>query len=157
MQQQAAYDLNEFMPHKPRQRGLRVAKPVKKRERLRREWLKIVRIVMVAAVFVALIASVLQAQITSMELTDQINTEKDNLATLQNEYAYLTNEAEMKLNSSDVVSYAQQLGLYEPEQSQITYVNRDADESITLPKTGFEQTLNQVAMGAMSIMEYLEQ
>ena len=112
--------------------------------------------IVVGAVVLALIASALEARITSMELTDQINTAKDQLSALQSEYAYLTNEAEMKLNSSDIENAAQGLGLYEPEQSQITYVERDEEDTIVLPKNNLERTLEQVTTGALSIMEYLK-
>ena len=157
MQPQAAYDLEQFMPHEPRQRQrLRVAEPSRKRGVFRREYLVIVQTLVLVIVFLALIGSVLNARTASMELTDQINTAKTDLATLQNEYTYLTNAAEMQLNSSDVERSAQALGLYEPEQSQITYVERKEEGTIVLPKSNLEQTPHKVATGAMSIMEYLE-
>ena len=157
MQAQTAYDLEQFMPREPRRReNLRVAEPQKRRGVLSREHLKLLRWLVVTAIFLALIVRVLQARTTSMGLTDQINSKKSELSSLQSEYAYLTNAAEMKLNSSDVEKSAQALGLYEPEQSQITYVDRSEEDTIVLPKNTLEQTLDKVATGAMSIMEYLE-
>lgn len=158
MQQQQAYDLETFMPREARekQQRLRVAEPRQKKPLLRRGHLVWLKAVAVSAVFLALLGSALNARITSMELTDQINTAKDELSELQSEYAYLTNAAEMKLNSSDIESAAQGLGLYEPEQSQITYVERDEEDTIVLPRNTLERTLDQVTTGALSIMEYLK-
>ena len=101
MQQQQAYDFETFMPREERERTqrLRVAEPREKKPLLKRRNLSWVKYIVVGAVVLALIASALEARITSMELTDQINTAKDQLSALQSEYAYLTNEAEMKLNS----------------------------------------------------------
>lgn len=158
MQQQQAYDFETFMPREERERTqrLRVAEPREKKPLLKRRNLSWVKYIVVGAVVLALIASALEARITSMKLTDQINTAKDQLSALQSEYAYLTNEAEMKLNSSDIENAAQGLGLYEPEQSQITYVERDEEDTIVLPKNNLERTLEQVTTGALSIMEYLK-
>ena len=156
MQHQAAYNLEEFMPREAPQRRLRVAEPKKRASGFRPEILEWTKRLAAAAFFLALILSVLNARTSSMELTDQINSAKAQLTSLQSEYAYLTNEAEMKMNSSDVESYAKSLGLYAPEQSQIIYVEREEDDSITIPKTGLEQTIDKAAMGAMSLMEYLE-
>ena len=89
------------------------------------------------------------------ELTGDIQTQQQQLVELQSEYAYLSNEMEMKANITQVEQYAQdQLGLVKLDQSQIIYVSGKAENSVTRTKTGFGRFADELSSGLLSIMSY---
>lgn len=154
MQGNEAYDLNMFAP-KEEKTELHVAEPTKKENKLRRhfKWLKWTSF---AVVFVALVCSLLYAQVESTELSAQMHKQEDELADLQSEYTYLSNEMEMKTNLSAVQQYATgTLKMVKMDPSQVTYVTSKEDNQVERPNTGLARLAGEVSQTLASFMEYL--
>ena len=157
-QNNAAYDLSTFAPRPERRRPkLRVAEPAKgKNKLLGRFDLKWIKAVALASVLVALVCSVLFSQTKATELAAGIVSSQKDLADLQSEYTYLSNEMEMRTNLKTVESYATgQLGLVALEKSQITYVSAPEENRIERHETGLAQIAEEISSGVLSFMEYL--
>lgn len=155
MQHTAAYDLDAFAAHAPRQR-LRVAPAVPRRGLFNKANLRYVRWIAFGAVLISLVASVICSQISVTELSAQIARQQSDLADLQSEHTYLSNEMEMKTSLKNVEEYAKtQLGLVKLDKSQITYVERTNEDVIVRPASDLEKVLGSVSTSVMSFMEYL--
>lgn len=155
---QPEYDLATFAPRPERRREeLRVVKTPKKKGLLRRlpVSMQTLSLMLMGALMAGLMLSVLFSQTKVTELTGDIQTQQQLLVELQSEYAYLSNEMEMKANITQVEQYAQdQLGLVKLDQSQIIYVSGKAENSVTRTKTGFGRFADELSSGLLSIMSY---
>lgn len=155
MQTAQVYQFDAFSEQEVRV-PLRVAHGSEKRRRrmMSRKSKQVIKIVCLSILFVSLVCSVLYAQSTVTVLNAQILEQQEEMTQAKSEYAYLTNELEMKTNLKTVEEEATaRLGLVKLEPSQIVYVDREKQSTIVYRENWLAQMLHSAGQSSMSFFK----
>lgn len=147
-----AYELERFAPRE-QQAQIRVAKTEQKT--LRRASLRGVKIAALICIMLALICSLLYSKSITTELARNINLTEQEIVEAKSEYAYLSNEMELKANIKNIEQRAAELGLVKMSPSQITYVTVTKENKLVVAQNSAKIAFENVKSGFLSFMEYM--
>lgn len=149
-----AYELDRFAPRlQQAQQNIRVAQADKKA--LRRASLHGVKIAAFICIMLALICSLLYSKSITTELAFDLNVTQNEMVEAKSEYAYLSNEMELKANIKNIEQRAAELGLVKMSPSQITYVTVAKENKLVIAQSSTKNIIENVKSGFLSFMEYM--
>lgn len=148
-----AYELERFAPREQQTQNIRVAKNEEKS--LRKASLRGVKIAALICIMLALICSLLYSKSITTELARNINLTEQEIIEAKSEYAYLSNEMELKANIKNIEQRAAELGLVKMSPSQITYVTVTKENKLVVAQNSAKKAMENVKSGFLSFMEYM--
>lgn len=113
------------------------------------------RMVACAVLTIALLGLILYHNVSVIELGDEIQSQRDVLVSLQNEYSYLSGKLTTR-TASEVDNYAAAKHLCKVEDYQVAYIQlNNADQAYRTQDAPTGSLLESIMDGMDTILEYL--